>query len=78
MKMICRVVVLFLILLIVISGFTKPTSQLDYILDHNQWRCALYGKHYRWSKVEVGESRVYQFYLGVVRDCVRYDRKETI
>ncbi len=64
-----------ILLLIPITLFAKDTSQWDYILDHTEWGCTLYSKRFKWSKVQINETKVFQFYLGSTRECVRYERR---
>lgn len=66
--------IILIILFISIAAYSKSINQNDFVLDHKKWVCTLYGKHFRLSKEEIGESGVYQYWIGSIRDCVRYEK----
>jgi hypothetical protein len=46
----------------------------DFILDSKLWICSQYAVSFKWEKVKVDHSNVYQYYISKTKSCVKYER----
>lgn len=70
---------LITMLIVITTTFVYSKSKPIYVfLDPSEWECTLYGKTHRWSKDEINESKSYQMWIGSVRSCIRYERRNRV